>query len=95
MTDHTPGPWEAVEHGGDYPYFQVLAGSWDVAHNRYSTRTVGVERANARLIAASPALLEAAQRVAAYLVAPDLGAAPEARASLTAAIALATGEEAS
>jgi hypothetical protein len=58
---HTPGPWVAIEHKAvsNNDYIQILAGSWDIAHNRFSARDWEEERANARLIAASPDLLEA------------------------------------
>ena len=60
-TIHTPGPWKAVEHksvtGDDY--IQILAGSWDIAHNKYSARNWDEERANAALIAACPDMLAA------------------------------------
>jgi hypothetical protein len=42
-------------------YIQILAGSWDIAHNKYSARDWEEERANARLIAAAPDLLTAAK----------------------------------
>lgn len=53
MRKHTPGPWEADEEAGE-----VWAGSLEIAETMF-----GPVRANARLIAAAPDLLESAQRV--------------------------------
>lgn len=60
---HTPGPWKAIEHKSVNlnDYIQILAGSWDIAHNKFSARNWEEEQANARLIAAAPDLLEACQ----------------------------------
>jgi hypothetical protein len=58
MSNHTSEPWTYVEHkaidGGDY--IQILAGSWDIAHNRHSARDWEEERANGRLMTAAPKL---------------------------------------
>ena len=58
---HTNGPWEMIIHEGvgGQDYIQVLTGSWDIAHNRHSSRDWEEEKANGRLIAAAPKLLEA------------------------------------
>lgn len=55
----TPGPWEAIEHKAvsNNDYIQILAGSWDIAHSKFSARRWEEEQANATLIAAAPALL--------------------------------------
>lgn len=52
----TPGPYEAIEHEavGGNNYITIMAGSWDIAHNRYSARSWDEERANGRLFAAAP-----------------------------------------
>lgn len=65
MAEHTPGPWswDAGDIGNEYsiPYCDVFAGSGDdfiiASVNDRFDRTQG--RANARLIAAAPDLLEA------------------------------------
>lgn len=63
---HTPGPWKMIIHravdGGDY--IQILAGSWDIAHNRYSTRDWEEEKANAKLIADAPTIAEKIKEMA-------------------------------
>jgi exonuclease III len=73
---HTPGPWKAITHeatgGGDY--ILILAGSWDIAHNRHSARDWEEEKANSRLIAAAPELLEALKACLELL---DANAEPE------------------
>lgn len=60
-TEHTPGPWKSVIHEGvgGCDYIQILAGSWDIAHNKHSARDWEEEKANARLIAAAAELLAA------------------------------------
>jgi len=68
MTAHTPGPWQAVDHGDGW--WQVLRGAWDVSHNRaaeagvvadakYSAMSDEENAANARLIAAAARRLAA------------------------------------
>lgn len=61
----TPGPWEQVIHEAvnGHDYIQILSGSWDIAHNKYSARDWEEEKANACLIAAAPLLYEALSRV--------------------------------
>jgi hypothetical protein len=62
---HTPGPW-ACQHGAD-DYFEVVkAGGASLS---YSAK---ITKANARLIAASPDLLEALERLVERVT--DLGA---------------------
>ncbi len=64
-TKHTPRPWKSVIHEGvgGCDYIQILAGSWDIVHNKHSARDWEEEKANARLIAASPELLEACRNL--------------------------------
>lgn len=67
---HTPGPWK-VDNSGVRVVKQASNGSGDLICDTASTVFVEAEqgfhavgnRANARLIAAAPSLLEAAQRV--------------------------------
>ena len=52
---HTPEPWELVVHGNTMAndkYIQILSGSWDIAHNRFSNRDFNEELANAQRIVA-------------------------------------------
>lgn len=69
---HTPGPWTVVEYGDDSPGALVVHSDRDnrVCFMATPGRTGDFDRiaANARLIAAAPKLLEAAQ---------GLGAMPE------------------
>jgi len=65
---HTPTPWSFVEYDSPSgPYFLLLSGSWDIAHNRHSSRDAGTERANAAFIIRAAnsygALLEACKVV--------------------------------
>lgn len=67
---HTPGPWNWHEYdGAGSPYILVKNGSWDIAHNRHSAVDLETERANARLIAAAPDMLEACKRALDALIA--------------------------
>lgn len=55
--EHTPGPWEAVGTG---VYAETPNGSREIIFSRHNTRSAEEpeRRANARLIAAAPSLLE-------------------------------------
>lgn len=98
MGKHTPGPWVAhdgTQHGGR------RWGCWDVfADDKPGTYVAGVNRdnpddeANARLIAAAPELLKAAERAERMLaeVTPANSYAGSPLAELRTAIAKATGE---
>ena len=59
MTEFTPGPWASHEHTQTDTYTIYVAGrnweSWGIAHIGYTKE----DKANARLIAAAPDLLEA------------------------------------
>ena len=73
MSKHTPGPWVTLPEEVDKPYIRIrgtrLGGRYKVAnvitpvyegvHEREATET----RANARLIAAAPELLEALKKM--------------------------------
>jgi hypothetical protein len=97
-TKHTPGPWAALPEECDRAYIRirgqklgcrykvanVLTLVYEGVHEREAEET----RANARLIAASPELLEALELCAAALPAYS----EEAKAA-RAAIAKATGEQ--
>ena len=78
---HTPGPWASLPDECDKPYIRirgtqlgsrykianVLTPVYEGAHEREAKET----RANARLIAAAPDLLEAAKLVIAWYEAED------------------------
>ena len=50
---HTPEPWELHQHLGPRdPYFQLLNGSWDIAHSKFSANGSEVDEANGRRIVA-------------------------------------------
>ena len=72
MEQHTPGPWEAVPVIPDGLFikregtWEVRTASYDVCANVYSGGPIRSE-ADARLIAAAPALLAALQRAVPYL----------------------------
>lgn len=105
MSKHTEGPWsvESVECGdevtgdlcilGPSPSFRFVA---DVSRCFQGGRIPEMEMANARLIAASPALLDSMQKYIAELDAWDGSGRSERRVAtaefaMRAAIALATG----
>lgn len=72
-TNHTPGPWGALPEECDRPYIRirgtVLGGRYKVAnvltpiYEGVPLREAEETRANAKLIAAAPDLLEALQRL--------------------------------
>lgn len=105
---HTPGPWTTLPEECDKPYIRVrgtvLGGRFKIAnvltpvyegvHQREAVET----RANARLIAAAPDLLEALQSIAECCeedqTARDYASRQtEIRGIARAAIAKATGEQ--
>lgn len=98
----TPGPWEVKPEEVDRPYIRIRGTQWggrfkvanvlspdyDGVHHREADET----RANARLIAAAPELLEALQGLL-IRVADDEEYGPEHAITIArAAIAKATGE---
>lgn len=100
---HTPGPWEAA-HPGNYDadgiavYARNKAGlRYTIAAVRYlGTADPAPAEANARLIAAAPALLKACEAIITDLerFVSRQGPGPDARlAALKAAIAQAEGGE--
>ena len=76
QTMHTKGPWKVEKHShinGEL-WLTVLSGAWDITHNggksaiadcRYSAMSDEENKANAKLIAAAPELLEALEAIAA------------------------------
>ena len=93
-TKHTPGPWEAVGNLVRSPMVQPqgLSKGVQIAECRdaYFLSHTEESRANARLIAAAPELLEVAQMI---LAEDLLDFLPEEYASkVRAAVAKATGE---
>lgn len=62
---HTPGPWHADDDHNDYAYAVRLGSGLPVASARYSEALPKSEAlANAKLIAAAPALLAFVQKCA-------------------------------
>jgi hypothetical protein len=78
---HTPGPWAALPEEADKPYLRIrgtrLGGRYKIANViepcYEGARQIEAEesRANARLIAAAPDLLEALRKIAAANVGED------------------------
>jgi hypothetical protein len=62
MSNHTPGPWE-FKGQGDADEFVMLThdGKWIIAFRQNGELMTATQRANAKLMAASPRLLEALQ----------------------------------
>lgn len=96
-TKHTPGPWESWPHNRArhpvHSYGISAEGGLpcDVADVIDFDGSPGESEANARLIAAAPDLLAACQ---VFLNAPHDSARRAAKATMSAAIAKATGTEA-
>ena len=102
VSKHTPGPWRVYKSSilSAANYKRMAEGNWNVQALAYTvgnddaTYDGGEVYANARLIAAAPALLEALQSMVWYaephLLSP---VAREALATARAAIAQALGEE--
>jgi uncharacterized NAD-dependent epimerase/dehydratase family protein len=101
-TKHTPGPWIALPEEGDKPYVRIrgtrlgrrykIANVMNAGYDNPPEREAEETRANARLIEASPDLLEALQEVFVIgdrLVADVYG--HEFKEKARAAIAKATG----
>jgi hypothetical protein len=111
MSSHTKGPWAVLQEESDKPYIRVrgtvLGGRYKVAnvlsvtYEGAADREAQETRANAYLIAAAPAMLEALRRI-------EMRASSEApceeledvqrdlrhiHATAVAAIAKATGEQ--
>ena len=115
-TKHTPGPWAMLSEETDKPYIRIrgtklgerhkIANVLTPVYDGSLERETEETRANARLIAAAPELLEALQELLAAeransleIVGRDtdghpLNAAGAARKKARAAIAKATGEQA-
>ena len=68
---HTRGPWDfagvAHDEDGEPAFFSIMAGRIEVANTASGDVTTTVEQANARLIAAAPGLLEAAQTALSFI----------------------------
>ena len=97
-TKHTPGPWTACNEGlckcgyvwcPDYPVAKVTRGEWGDLGMPYGEVPEATAVANARLIAAAPELLFAAEQ--ALMAFEDGYDAPKVRDDLRAAIAKAKG----
>ena len=91
---HTPGPWTACNEGkcrcklvscDDYPVAKVISGEWGDPGMPYGEVLEATAIANARLIAAAPTLLFAAEQ--ALMAFEDGYDAPKVRDDLRAAIA--------
>lgn len=93
-SQHTTGPWEFDQYGNSF-----VVTAKDRAYDVAVVRNIGNENneANARLIAAAPALLSAAQKARAALseliATHDPIVYAEALRALDAAIGAATGEQ--
>jgi len=61
MADHTPGPWHYQEESDAYTH--IVRGPTDNFIVQLPQDTSGRAEANARLIAAAPAMLEALQAI--------------------------------
>jgi len=61
MTQHTPGPWTAHNFGDDS--WEILTATTIVAEVQDNLSSPGNSEANAALIAAAPAMLEALKAV--------------------------------
>jgi len=78
-TKHTPGPWIYRKHRGNFAMFGgVGMGLGQSPYNLAMIHNLGMDdpsdsamRANARLIAAAPAMLEVLQQVADHFVGTD------------------------
>ncbi len=92
MTNHTPGPWRVEESTTGAALLVIAANGLRVADIQRQSRT-DLRPENARLIAAAPALLEAAEAVLAAFEG-DLVDHPAQNTldALEAAIARAKGE---
>lgn len=103
MSEHTPGPWEAV-HEIDPRDDRLVGERWNIrVRDTRGTRSIAVTQgtqnpmlwasneANARLMAAAPDLLEALEYVLDWR--PDGWSAETARAMARTAIAKAKGKD--
>ena len=95
MNKHTPGPWHIEPQVGAGPI--IKAGYWNIAEVFRYVGSLEEDQddtdANARLIAAAPALLEAALAALPEIYHPhDPQAGKAAYEKLQAAIALASGK---
>lgn len=88
MSKYTPGPWEAIDDGENSPYvIEVNRDSYDSAEVAREIPTME----DARLIAAAPELLDAAQAMFIALDGCDDFRYEDAKRELKAAIAKAIG----
>jgi len=100
IAKHTPGPWEAAEHGdyGDYDGQCIVVLGDDLRIAVVLGEGTPETRANARLMAAAPELLEALQYMTALALGPAGGVSQQQKSDVLtkarAAIAKATGGEA-
>ena len=90
---HTPGPWKlSLGTGVQYDYIiETKGGALIAAYPHYSGATKKVTKANARLIAAAPDLLQALISLE-RLAGQSLMHAEQVRIDARTAIAKATGE---
>jgi len=97
-TKHTPGPWTAkhTPESSNQEYVVMAGPRWQIASVDFVGNSV-TEKANARLIAAAPALLEALRALLdeaeQFAKAIPPYSSSEAIASARAAIKKATGEQ--
>lgn len=88
-TKHTPGPWAITDEHNKSIFIEGQPDEWarlfcEVSKDDCDTETA---KANARLIAAAPALLEALEAL--YAATPDCGDGPLGQACMKARAAIA------
>lgn len=88
MTSHTPGPWHGVDGPNGSAY--IIVGKTRVIASLSAHPTPGLVKANARLIAAAPEMLEVMKAVEKHYEGEWLGSAPQWLGPMRAAIAKAT-----
>ena len=105
MTQHTPGPWEAVNNVGagwsvrrqfERPGYTGLAPICSMAWFQFEIEGIindAISEANARLIAAAPELLAALQQLRSINPMSDYNELRDARAVADEAIAKAEGDK--
>lgn len=64
---HTPGPWEIHQRWPNYHGAEIRAGNISLADLRCNGHNERHGEANARLIAAAPELLDALQKLVAFM----------------------------
>jgi len=89
MSEHTPGPWEIQEQGEASVYVIMANGNWLLSFRHNGEQLDEKQKANIKLMAAAPELLEACKAIVNNWESGDLAHAANKCAN---AIAKATGE---